>query len=420
MEDRINEKVSAAPNFAVPFKSLHELVEYMSEQVQNPVTIEAQNFELIAYSANYNDFDVARRETILGKKVPSHIVEQLKQKGYVNKLESTFDPVRFPAIEEVGLSQRVAVPIVESGTLMGHIWIQETNRELTQRDFSFLREMAQIAAEIIIRNNEIRKSKNLAKDQFLLKIIQGEYSNERLIKLEADLAGFSLPHLYSVVVFDYPSAIHHEKLKGFIKVFCLYAGKTTYWIEKQQQIIIIVGSPSFIEGSSTKLAVDLVHNVLKKFGEANATGLHIGIGKEYHEISKAKGSYFEAMEVINLAKTLKKGWNEFPLTYQNLGIYRLLSAIHEKNKQDHYTNQNLSKLTLHDQENNSELIYTLEIFLKNNCKMKETAEELHIHPNTLNYRIKKIYELTNVNLDDINERVILYIDLLLYRLNLMN
>ncbi|MEW9668128.1 PucR family transcriptional regulator [Ammoniphilus sp. 3BR4] len=396
---------------------LHQLVELISDKLGNPVTIEAHNFELIAYSPNLMEFDLVRRETILGKRVPIQIVDHLVQKGYVHLIESTGEPVRIPQNTEVGLSQRVATRIEDQGVVLGHIWVQETNRNLTEEDFGFLKQVVHIAAKIIIDKSSDRKSKNNTKDHLLLKILQGKYTNERLLKMEADLAGLNFPSLFSVVIFYCPTEVGPDRLRNIIKLYCIYAGKTTYWIEKDQQLIVLVGSPSFIEGSSAKLAIELVENVLKKLDSSLGKQVHVGIGKEYDQLTKAKNSFAEALQVINLSKSLHKNTLSIPVVYSKLGVFRLLSVINEKNKEDGYLNSDIERLRKHDEENNAELLHTLHIYLVNHCKIKETAAALHIHPNTLNYRIKKISELTSISFEDIDQRVMLYIDLLLLNIS---
>ncbi|WP_199614368.1 PucR family transcriptional regulator [Paenibacillus alkalitolerans] len=392
---------------------LHDLVEFISDKLGNPVTIEAHDFELIAYSSNHMDFDVARRETILGKRVPCYIVDNLVQKGYVNQIESTREPVRIPEIEEVGLSQRVATRIEDQGVILGHIWVQETNRNLTKDDFSFLKQVVHTAAKIIIQKSLERKSKTVTKDHLLLKILQGQYNNERLLRMEADLAGLNIPSLFSVVIFYYPDQVDPDRLRNIIKIYCIYTGKTTYLIEKDRLLIVFVGSPSLIEGSSTKLALELVENISKKLDSSLEKHIHVGIGKEYDQLINAKNSFAEALEVINLSKSIHKSSLTIPRMYTKLSVYRLLPVIYEKNKEDGYLNPDIERLRKHDQENNAELLHTLHMYLVNHCKIKETAAALHIHPNTLNYRIKKITELTSISFEDMDQRVMLHIDLLL-------
>lgn len=62
---------------------------------------------------------------------------------------------------------------------------------------------------------------------------------------------------------------------------------------------------------------------------------------------------------------------------------------------------------LHD----SELLHTLRTLFEYNQSLKETAEQLHIHINTLHYRIKKIEELTKLNPKIIKDQTILYLSI---------
>ena len=47
------------------------------------------------------------------------------------------------------------------------------------------------------------------------------------------------------------------------------------------------------------------------------------------------------------------------------------------------------------------LIETLECYINHNCDIKQTAEGMYLHRNTLRYRINKIEELLQVDINDI-------------------
>jgi carbohydrate diacid regulator len=55
------------------------------------------------------------------------------------------------------------------------------------------------------------------------------------------------------------------------------------------------------------------------------------------------------------------------------------------------------------------LIQTLEAWFTCNLSNKDTANELHIHINTLNYRLKKIADLTSFDLKNTHHLVMLYL-----------
>ena len=53
-----------------------------------------------------------------------------------------------------------------------------------------------------------------------------------------------------------------------------------------------------------------------------------------------------------------------------------------------------------DRVHNTDMVETLYVYLKNFFGLKESGKELHLHPNTVKYRIDKIQDLLNVNLND--------------------
>lgn len=57
----------------------------------------------------------------------------------------------------------------------------------------------------------------------------------------------------------------------------------------------------------------------------------------------------------------------------------------------------------------SELLDTLKTFIVKNQSFKNTADELHIHINTLHYRLKRIEQITNLNPRDFHDMTTLYL-----------
>ncbi|WP_169738723.1 CdaR family transcriptional regulator [Salinicoccus luteus] len=59
---------------------------------------------------------------------------------------------------------------------------------------------------------------------------------------------------------------------------------------------------------------------------------------------------------------------------------------------------------------------TIDTFYKNDGSIKKTAESLHIHKNTLQYRLKKVKEVTGYDPRDINDSTLLQIALAFYKI----
>ncbi|MFS0781822.1 CdaR family transcriptional regulator [Bacillus sp. 1P06AnD] len=62
-------------------------------------------------------------------------------------------------------------------------------------------------------------------------------------------------------------------------------------------------------------------------------------------------------------------------------------------------------------EKDQELLETFRVYFQENLSIKATAEALHIHINTLHYRIKKLENLTGLNLKYVKDLVNLYLSI---------
>ncbi|MCX4683162.1 helix-turn-helix domain-containing protein [Kitasatospora purpeofusca] len=65
----------------------------------------------------------------------------------------------------------------------------------------------------------------------------------------------------------------------------------------------------------------------------------------------------------------------------------------------------LAPLVHHDRHNTISLVATLDAFLRHNASWSRTAEALHVHVNTVHYRVKRIEELTGRSLLRLDDRL---------------
>jgi len=112
-----------------------------------------------------------------------------------------------------------------------------------------------------------------------------------------------------------------------------------------------------------------------------------GIGRET-TIQELAVSYKEATRSIGYAKRY-----DIPVVeYSMLGIERLLYEV-DQELLERFMNDKLHGLQTVD----SSMVKTLQLFIQFNKNHKRTAKELHIHPNTLYYRLKKVEGLLEID-----------------------
>ena len=85
-----------------------------------------------------------------------------------------------------------------------------------------------------------------------------------------------------------------------------------------------------------------------------------------------------------------------PYTYYgDLGSERLLAAIGDRQELQRFHQEQLGALIDYDKERTGDLVHTLEVFFANGAHLKNTAEALSIHANTLKYRLDQIAHRTH-------------------------
>ncbi len=100
----------------------------------------------------------------------------------------------------------------------------------------------------------------------------------------------------------------------------------------------------------------------------------------------------------------------------DLGIYSLLFPLWGNPALAAFQSTLLGQLEAYDRRRKSELIPTLEAYLTVGGALSEAADMLGIHRNTLSYRLQRIGELTQRNLGDPHERLLLQVALVARRM----
>ena len=128
--------------------------------------------------------------------------------------------------------------------------------------------------------------------------------------------------------------------------------------------------------------------------------LRIGVGNSRAYLDEIKTSRNEAASALRAAEVSGSEGNIF--FYREQGLYTLLLHVDDSRILDIYVEEKIGKLLRADEINDGNLSETLENYLNCSCNVKKTAEEMFLHRNTLNYRLKKIREILGCDLENLD------------------
>jgi PucR family transcriptional regulator, purine catabolism regulatory protein len=135
----------------------------------------------------------------------------------------------------------------------------------------------------------------------------------------------------------------------------------------------------------------------------------LGIGRSGNGKEGIQNSFKEAKH--SLAMGLKLFGEGSITCFGDLGIYRLLFSLKSSGELAAFYKEYLGVLVEYDRKHDGDLIRTLNTYL--DCAtISETARSIHVHRNTLLYRLSRIQEITGADLEDGATRLSLHVAIL--------
>lgn len=135
--------------------------------------------------------------------------------------------------------------------------------------------------------------------------------------------------------------------------------------------------------------------------------VHIGVSDFL--VEKTVNAYKQLYEQAKISLSIASKTNQTICIWEELGLQLFYHQLSTPGIQK-YASEKLKKIT------DKELLHTLKIYIESNYSFKQSAENLHVHPNTVKYRIQKIELLLDekINKNQVGLKWLFYINLLQY------
>jgi len=278
-----------------------------------------------------------------------------------------------PELARGGRSSRLAVPLVANGELVGLLVAEGSARVELGRAVA-----SQVAVGIKkVQVIEQLTEKNLIKD-FFEELAGGRPRGDlegRAARLGCNL---ELPH---VVLAAEPA---DESLERALRM----AAPGSLFDRREDSLRALVKLPSpnveFFLGKLRRIHADLTEPVA------------VGMSSVCQGEAAFVDGFAEAQQAL-LGTVVLKG-EPTVLAYEELGAYKYLLRVALDGGIRDATVDAVARLAEYDAQRGSQLVTTLEEFLRRHGNISATSEALFVHPNTLRQRLRRIAELSGLDL----------------------
>lgn len=141
-----------------------------------------------------------------------------------------------------------------------------------------------------------------------------------------------------------------------------------------------------------------------------------GLSDTFSSLFTIKFYYEQAKKAILFGKQFGSE-SEVVFQYADYRFYDFLNECANSLDCDKYYHPITADLEFYDVEHKTEFFATLLTYLECGRSIHKTSEKMYLHKNTVNYRIQRIKELFNINYEDGQVVLFIYLSLKLYSMN---
>ncbi|GHF87440.1 PucR family transcriptional regulator [Streptomyces thermodiastaticus] len=379
-----------------------ELVDEISELLGAPATLENRTFELIAFGAYDSEGDLdpsaldpVRTRSILTRRSTAAVRRWFESFG----ITRATGPVRIPPTPEAGVYRgRICLPVRHRGVVLGYVWLLDDDPGPGEEQLAAA--MAVTARIGALLADEVQHGADLTRELRAVLTAQEGWPREAAVaELRTALgARGEGPHTM-VCVAPWPStdpddAPSVRTLPG-ATALC-----TVPWGAAGQCLGVLIRLRST---DTAAPATSAAARLLERAGGAAAAGIAAGctglagLGTAWAQASAAARAALAEPRFGPVAQ------------WARIGPYRLLTALPPRSAHDPVVGPLLAPA-------HRELARTAEVYLDCAGQAGRAAAELGIHRQTLYYRLSRVEQLTGLDLNEGEDRLLLHMALKAARL----
>ncbi|MEU9915707.1 helix-turn-helix domain-containing protein [Streptomyces sp. NPDC051001] len=392
---RENARVTADAASSSRAGDYQELVDEISELLGVPATLESRDFELIAFGAYDSEGDLdpsaldpVRARSILTRRSTAAVRTWFEGFG----ITRATGPVRIPPTPEAGVYRgRICLPVRHRGVVLGYVWLLESDPGPTEAQLTAAMEVTVRIGALLA--DEAQHGADLSRELRAVLTAERGWQGEMAVAALRTALGPRGDGPHAVVcVAPWPSA-DPDDAPSARTVPHTTALCTVPWGTAAQSLAVLVRL------RSPEVRTPALAAAQRLLGEGARAA---GVGEPRTGLGDLATSWREASAAARAA--LAEPAFGPVAEWSRIGPYRLLTSLPAETAHDPAVRPLLSPA-------HRELARTAEIYLDRAGQAGRTAAELGIHRQTLYYRLSRVEQLTGLDLDDGEDRLLLHMAL---------
>jgi hypothetical protein len=389
--------VSTAAATGMRSSDLFSLANAVAAMVGGAVAIEDPRRRVLAYSSLADQpIDQARQEGILGRQVP----DLPGNDDLYRQLQRSNGVVRVPA--ENGVLPRLAVAVRSGAELLGSIWVVESEPLGPEAEQALL-DASRLTALHLLRARAGNDVERRARGELLRGLLDGRSAPD----VVASRLGIDPTTPVTVLGFALPAAtaadeLESDALADLAHVQCAaLSPHASVLVQARTLYALLPGA-----GLQRKRLAQLAASVVERAKTARHLDISGAVGSTVEGLSHVARSRSDVDAVLRLV-----GVGSVAAVEDLLPQVVLLDLRNHLAGQHHLRLPQVEEMLRHDAEHGTPYAESVRAYLAANADVPLAAESVSVHANTFRYRMRRVRELFDLDLDDPDVRLVAWLQL---------
>jgi hypothetical protein len=402
---------------------LQRIADRLALLLDRPVAIDDMKIRQFVYTYHPDGNDPAREHAILRRHASPEIV-RWTDKHKVAKRQGAF---LLPANAEIGLTcPRWGAVARVAGRGVAFVWVAVRDVELDATKQQHIVAAAESVAEVFQRQRRFDALRCLSERESLIELLSEDpalrnRAADRIVDADTFMHSSAVAAVVLLPVSRSGAGLDDRERSAMASALedaqLTLPSRQSLSLARQGHGLLVVARPDVTPSQRQAAGHDLaeaararLQHVLSKSGPFTVWA---GIGSVRPGLTDVVASYREALRAAEVAAAL--GTFGSTVHYEQLGVYRRIAQFVDDRGADLELHPGV-QILLDRESAGDHLAETLEVFLDNAGDAVRSAERLHVHRASLYARIRRIEELTKLDLSDGQDRMVAHLDLKMARL----
>lgn len=280
----------------------------------------------------------------------------------------------------------ISVPLRVNHIRVGYLFGFTIKEELPALEAELLNRLAMITGDELQRHNEFQTNQRQRYINFMWMLLEGKYPNMQEIDKALDELGFSYDGNCMIALLHVLNE-NDEKIyvKDMLKVLSTQIVSKLpgiLWTIHQDELVLL------LDLGEAQTPGEYIMDVFRRISAEN--DISIGLSESQGSLANARQLYWQAKEAAEYGHEYL---NQTITGFDMIAHFSMFRLAQREMDLAVFIDRDLRNLFFSGKENLQEYCNTMYYYLKYGGVTKTVAEQTHMHPNTVRYRIDKLQQM---------------------------